>query len=85
MAELMSSLPISGTDGTLRRFKGASAGSAHLKTGSLSGVAARAGYVDSSSRRRYVLVVLINHANANTEAARAALDVLVDGVAQDLR
>jgi serine-type D-Ala-D-Ala carboxypeptidase/endopeptidase (penicillin-binding protein 4) len=85
MSELMSSLPITGTDGTLRRFKGASAGSAHLKTGSLSNVMARAGFVDSIRQRRYVLVALINHPNANSEAAREAMELLVDWVAQDAR
>jgi D-alanyl-D-alanine carboxypeptidase/D-alanyl-D-alanine-endopeptidase (penicillin-binding protein 4) len=39
MSELMSSLPISGLDGTLRRSR-ATAGRAHLKTGSLRDVVA---------------------------------------------
>ena len=80
MAELMSSLPITGVDGTLRRFKTRTAGSAHLKTGSLSNVIARAGYVDAANGKRYVLVALVNHANANTEAMRSAMDVLLDAV-----
>jgi D-alanyl-D-alanine carboxypeptidase/D-alanyl-D-alanine-endopeptidase (penicillin-binding protein 4) len=83
MSELMSSLPISGVDGTLKRFKSASLGNAHLKTGSLSNVLARAGYVDGASGKRYVLVALINHANANTEAARAVMETLVDWTARD--
>jgi D-alanyl-D-alanine carboxypeptidase/D-alanyl-D-alanine-endopeptidase (penicillin-binding protein 4) len=83
MPELVSSLPISGVDGTLKRFKSASVGSAHLKTGSLSNVLARAGYVDGASGKRYVLVALINHANANTEAARAAMETLVDWTVRD--
>nr|WP_315848655.1 D-alanyl-D-alanine carboxypeptidase/D-alanyl-D-alanine-endopeptidase [uncultured Rhodoferax sp.] len=74
MSELMSSLPISGVDGTLRRVKGSS--SAHLKTGSLSNVVARAGYVLAASGKRYVLVAVINHANAND--ARPAVDALVE-------
>ena len=82
MAELMSSLPITGVDGTLRRFKTRTSGSAHLKTGSLSNVIARAGYVDAANGRRYVLVALVNHANANTEAMRTAMDVLLETVAQ---
>ena len=83
MPELMSSLPITGVDGTLKRFKTKTMGSAHLKTGTLSNVLARAGYVDGASGKRYVLVALFNHANANTEAAREAMDTLVDWVAKD--
>jgi D-alanyl-D-alanine carboxypeptidase/D-alanyl-D-alanine-endopeptidase (penicillin-binding protein 4) len=83
MSELMSSLPITGIDGTLKRAKAGSPGSAHLKTGTLSNVLARAGYVEASSGKRYILVALINHANANTEGARAVMDVLVDWTARD--
>jgi len=74
MPELMSSLPMSGLDGTLRRSQ-ASTGRAHLKTGSLRDVAGVAGYVLGSSGQRYVLVAIINHPNAG--AARPALDALV--------
>jgi D-alanyl-D-alanine carboxypeptidase/D-alanyl-D-alanine-endopeptidase (penicillin-binding protein 4) len=82
MPELMASLPITGVDGTLKRMKSrTSFGSAHLKTGSLSNVVAVAGYVDAASGKRYVLVALINHANAN--AARPAIEALVDWVARD--
>jgi len=68
MPEFMASLPIAGVDGTLRRSPMPALGSAHLKTGSLSNVLARAGYVDAASGKRYVLVAIINHANA--QAAR---------------
>jgi len=81
MSELMGSLPISGTDGTLKRDK--SGASAHLKTGTLDGVSARAGYVDGNSGKRYVLVALINHPNATTEAARQFLEALVAWTARD--
>jgi len=81
MPELMASLPISGVDGTLKRAKVASPGSAHLKTGSLNGVSAIAGYVHGASGKRYVLVAVANHPNAH--AARAAFDALVDWAAQD--
>jgi serine-type D-Ala-D-Ala carboxypeptidase/endopeptidase (penicillin-binding protein 4) len=74
-SELMSSLPISGMDGTLRRARNAATGRAHLKTGSLRDVAGVAGWVLSSSGRRYVLVALVNHPNAN--AARPALEAIV--------
>lgn len=81
MPELLASLPISGIDGTLIRSKALSAGSAHLKTGSIAGVNAVAGYVDAASGKRYAVVALINHANA--PAARTVLDALVDWAAQD--
>jgi D-alanyl-D-alanine carboxypeptidase/D-alanyl-D-alanine-endopeptidase (penicillin-binding protein 4) len=81
MPELLASLPISGIDGTLIRSKARAAGSAHLKTGSIQGVNAIAGYVDSASGKRYAVVALINHANA--AAARPVLDALVDWSAQD--
>ena len=80
MSELMSSLPISGIDGTLRRSR-TTPGRAHLKTGSLRDVAALAGYVLSNSGKRYVVVAIINHPAAN--AARPALDALVQWTMRD--
>jgi D-alanyl-D-alanine carboxypeptidase/D-alanyl-D-alanine-endopeptidase (penicillin-binding protein 4) len=80
MPELVSSLPINGLDGTLRRSRG-TAGRAHLKTGSLRDVVGLAGFVLSNSGKRYVLVAIINHANAN--AARPALDALVQWSLRD--
>jgi D-alanyl-D-alanine carboxypeptidase/D-alanyl-D-alanine-endopeptidase (penicillin-binding protein 4) len=82
MPELIASLPVSGLDGTLRRSQ-APLGRAHLKTGSLRDVAGVAGYVLGASGRRQVVVAIINHPNAN--AARPALDALVQWAAQDLR
>ena len=81
MPELMSSLPIAGVDGTLRRNRSKAYGSAHLKTGSLRDVAAVAGYVHAASGRRYVLVAIANHANAS--AARPAMDALLDWAMKD--
>jgi serine-type D-Ala-D-Ala carboxypeptidase/endopeptidase (penicillin-binding protein 4) len=80
MPELVSSLPVNGLDGTMRRSR-ATPGRAHLKTGSLRDVAGLAGYVLSDSGRRYVLVAIINHPNAN--AARPALDALVQWSLRD--
>ena len=77
MSELMSSLPVSGLDGTLKRSKSQSI--AHLKTGSLRDVAGIAGYVDVANGKRLILVAVLNHANA--QAARSALDLLVDWTA----
>jgi D-alanyl-D-alanine carboxypeptidase/D-alanyl-D-alanine-endopeptidase (penicillin-binding protein 4) len=80
MPELMSSLPVAGVDGTLRRSRGAP-GRAHLKTGSLRDVVGVAGYVLADSGRRYSVVAIVNHPNAN--AARPALDALVEWAASD--
>ena len=79
MPELVSSLPIAGTDGTARRSK--AQGNAHLKTGSLNNVAGVAGYVHAASGRRYVFVMIANHGNAG--AVRPAIDALVDWAARD--
>ena len=81
MPELIASLPISGIDGTMKRSKSNNQGSAHLKTGSINGVTAIAGFVHATSGKHYVLVALVNHPNA--PAARAAFDALVDWTAQD--
>jgi D-alanyl-D-alanine carboxypeptidase/D-alanyl-D-alanine-endopeptidase (penicillin-binding protein 4) len=80
MPEFVASLPVSGIDGTLRRARSAT-GRAHLKTGSLRDVAAVAGYVLGTSGRRYVLVAVINHPNAND--ARPALEALMQWTAAD--
>ncbi|HSV51217.1 MAG TPA: D-alanyl-D-alanine carboxypeptidase, partial [Burkholderiaceae bacterium] len=81
MPELMSSLPITGVDGTLRRSRGKAAGIAHLKTGSLRDVAGVAGYVHAASGRRYVLVAIANHPNA--AGLRPAIDALLDWTVRD--
>ena len=77
MPELMASLPLTGVDGTLKRSK--STASAHLKTGSLRDVMGVAGYVDAAQGQRYVLVVIVNHANAYQ--ARPVIDALIDWTA----
>ena len=81
MPEFLSSLPVAGTDGTLKRLRGRSAGLAHLKSGSLRDVSAVAGFVHAASGKRYVLVAIANHPNA--AAARPAIDALVDWAAHD--
>jgi len=80
MPELLSSLPIVGLDGTLKRSQ-ASGGNAHLKTGSLRDVVALAGFVHGTSGKRYVLVALVNHPNAH--AVRPALDALIEWAVGD--
>ena len=80
MPELMSSLPVTGTDGTLEHST-AVPGRAHLKTGSLRGVAGVAGYVLADSGRRYVVVAIVNHDHA--DAARPAFEALEQWAAND--
>lgn len=82
MPEWVASLPVTGVDGTLRRGRGkASAGLAHLKTGSLRDVSGVAGFVHAASGKRYVLVAIANHPQAG--AARPAIDALVEWTARD--
>jgi D-alanyl-D-alanine carboxypeptidase/D-alanyl-D-alanine-endopeptidase (penicillin-binding protein 4) len=83
MPDLLSSLSVVGVDGTLRRRRLRSGATAHLKSGTMPdyGVAGVAGYVEGASGRRYVVVAIVNHANA--VAARPAFDALVDWTARD--
>ena len=78
--EFVSSLAVAAVDGTVeRRFQnGAVAGQALLKTGSLEGVRALAGYVIDPSGRRFTVVAIVNDRNA--ARAGAALDGLVQWV-----
>jgi D-alanyl-D-alanine carboxypeptidase/D-alanyl-D-alanine-endopeptidase (penicillin-binding protein 4) len=63
MPEYVSSMSLSGLDGTLRyrMDDGPLEGTAHLKTGSLDHVAGIAGYLQARSGRRFAVVVLQNH------------------------
>ena len=63
MPEFLSSMSLSGLDGTLRRRFNDSqlVGQAHLKTGSLDHVTAIAGYMQSRSGRRFAVVALQNY------------------------
>ena len=82
MPELMASLPILALDGTVKKRLNDSAiysviqGRAHLKTGSLDGVSAIAGYMLDAQNRRQVLVMLVNDNKA--EAAKKAQDALIE-------
>ena len=76
MPEFIASLPLVAVDGTMKkRLAGADvAGQAHIKTGSLTGVRAIAGYVLDAKGRTMVVVCLINHALAqNAPAVQDAL------------
>ncbi len=81
--EFASSLAVAALDGTLqKRFRdGTVAGQALLKTGSLEGVRALAGYVIDASGRRFIVVAIVNHPNA--ARTTPALDYLVQWVYQE--
>ena len=76
MPELMSSLSLFAVDGTFKSKNGPAAGQAHLKGGTLTGVQSIAGYVLDDRGRRWVVVMIANHENANR--AQAAFDDLVE-------
>ena len=80
MPEFMASLPLVAVDGTMKkRLTGADvAGQAHIKTGSLSGVRAIAGYVLDAKGRTMIVVCLINHPRA--QASSAVQDALLKWV-----
>ena len=65
MPEFIASLPLVAMDGTMKRRLNATAiaGQAHIKTGSLSGVRAIAGYILDAKGRAVVVVCIINHPN----------------------
>jgi D-alanyl-D-alanine carboxypeptidase/D-alanyl-D-alanine-endopeptidase (penicillin-binding protein 4) len=77
MPEFIASMPIAGIDGTMRRRvkNEGVAGQAHIKTGLLSDVRSMAGYVLDRSGNRVVVVMLVNHANA--QQAQPAMDALL--------
>ena len=76
--EFAASLAIAATDGTLERRmrNGSAAGRAQLKSGSLEGVRALAGYLQDAGGTRWILVAFVNHPNA--ARAQGALDFLAD-------
>ena len=77
MPELMSSLPVLATDGTLKsRRVAVGAGQAHLKGGTLNEVQSVAGYVLDRGSRRWIVVMIVNHPKAG--AAQPAMDALVE-------
>ena len=81
-SELTMSLPLAGTDGTMRKrlATGPAAGRARIKTGALRNVNAIAGYVPDAQGRLWAVAAIINHDEA--KRGNAALDALVDWVAR---
>ena len=82
MPEFVSSLPIVGVDGTMRKRmkKSPIRGRAHIKTGTLRDASAIAGYVKARSGRDFVVVVFLNHKRARGYRARAVQDALLQWV-----
>ncbi|MGE5946609.1 MAG: D-alanyl-D-alanine carboxypeptidase, partial [Betaproteobacteria bacterium] len=82
MAEFVSSMPIVGIDGTMKkRLNGSEAtGRAHIKTGTLDSVKTAAGYALDAQGRRYAVTFFINHPRA--QAGGPAIDALIGWVAQ---
>lgn len=78
--EFEASLPIVGVDGTFKKrlTDSEATNHGHLKTGSLEGVQAVAGYVQSRSGNQWILVFLINHPNA--AAGQQAQNALIEWV-----
>jgi D-alanyl-D-alanine carboxypeptidase/D-alanyl-D-alanine-endopeptidase (penicillin-binding protein 4) len=82
MPEFAASLPLSATDGTLkRRFRSPEMqGRLRMKTGTLSDVTALAGYVSAASGKTFVTVVILNHPAASQGAGEAIQTDLVQWV-----
>src|SRR5690606_38350617 len=82
MPEFVSSLAISGVDGTMRRRlrDDEVRGMAHLKTGTLRAARAVAGYVLGASGKRYIVVSLANDDRAT--AIRPFDDALIRWLAE---
>jgi len=79
MPEYLSSLSLSGLDGTLsRRFRdSALTGQAHMKTGSLDHVSAVAGYFQGQSGKRYIVVTLLNHTDIHRGPGEEVQEMLL--------
>lgn len=80
MPEYVASLSLAGLDGTMReRLAGtAAAGRMHVKTGSLDGVAAVAGFVNAQSGRQYVVTGMLNHDGADQGPGEELLNALLE-------
>ncbi|WP_083264653.1 D-alanyl-D-alanine carboxypeptidase/D-alanyl-D-alanine endopeptidase [Pseudohongiella acticola] len=84
MPEFVASLPLAGIDGTMRNrmTSGDGHASSHIKTGSLNDVAGIAGYVHARSGKHYVVVALVNHAQAHAGPGQELGDALLGWVWQ---
>ena len=77
--EFLSSLPIAGVDGTMRkRFKGTiPEGKMRLKTGLLNDVRSMAGYVTTKSGKEYIVVSFQNHPGVQNWTGTEVQNVLL--------
>jgi D-alanyl-D-alanine carboxypeptidase/D-alanyl-D-alanine-endopeptidase (penicillin-binding protein 4) len=82
MPEFAASLPLSATDGTLKRdFQSPEMqGRLRMKTGTLEDVKALAGYVHAASGKTFVTVVILNHPTAGRGSGEAIQNALVQWV-----
>ncbi|MEM7408427.1 MAG: D-alanyl-D-alanine carboxypeptidase/D-alanyl-D-alanine-endopeptidase [Pseudomonadota bacterium] len=82
MPEFISSMSISGIDGTLRtRFRrGKERGRMHLKTGLLKNVISISGYVLAASGRVYAVTMILNHGRARNGSGRALQNAVLKWV-----
>lgn len=80
MPEFIASLPLAAVDGTMQKRlnEKSVAGHAHIKTGTLEGVKAIAGYVLDQKDKWQIVVFFVNHPNA--AAAQTAQDALLQWV-----
>ena len=79
MPEFIASLPVAGVDGAVayRVNNGQTTGHAHIKTGLLDYVQTMAGYVTTTTGKRYVVVMLHNDPRAHTKAAAKLQDDVI--------
>jgi D-alanyl-D-alanine carboxypeptidase/D-alanyl-D-alanine-endopeptidase (penicillin-binding protein 4) len=80
MPEFLASLPIMSVDGTLAGRGSVFAGRAHMKTGSINNVRAKAGIVVDERGRRVVAVIVHNDARADTAFGEAVQQAVLDWV-----
>ena len=79
MPEYISSLSLAGLDGTLsRRFRDTDLiGQAHMKTGSLDDVSTMAGYFQSRSGKRYIVVSMLNYKDVHRGPGKEVQEMLL--------
>ncbi|MEE3236343.1 MAG: D-alanyl-D-alanine carboxypeptidase/D-alanyl-D-alanine-endopeptidase [Pseudomonadota bacterium] len=79
MPEYLASLSLSGLDGTLSgRFRNSAlTGQAHMKTGSLDHVSAVAGFFQSRSGKRFIVVTMLNHTDVHRGPGKEVQEMLL--------
>ena len=79
MPEYLASLPLVGIDGTMRkRLRNTElVGRAHIKTGTLNGVSAMAGYVQDRHDQRWVVAFIINHKGLQSWQGKQVQDTVL--------